>query len=349
MNPLRLVLAVVAVGILLGLVGWSLGAGRVEGPARVEAATEFRVTDQGDGRVRWTLLDGRVPGGPVVVSDGVLQADRGDPVVVEVAKGLKAGQHVDIGADVAHVTATRQDEDVSALQAQLQAVHAEQALLLAGGRPEAVARARQAVDVAEASLARSQADLAHVRDLSEAGAVGAWSAEDAGLQVAVQRADRDLAIASLAEVRKPARAEEIAQLQARQAVIQARLNAAQSRLNGQALTSPISGTVTMTAGEDIISTVVSIIGEDTPVLQIAVSEAARDLVSLGDPVRFTPTASAGSPVDGRVLAVGSMAGTLGGEPVVWLVATLDQPMAVGATGRARVLGTGSFSFGLGVL
>lgn len=336
MTLLRTSAAAVSVGLLLALAGWSMGTGRVTGPARVEAATEFRISHAGDGLVSWALYDGAAPGGPVIVANGVMQGDRGDPVSVERAPALQAGQRVQSGETVALVRSSHVVEEVATLTAETTALVAEQSLVEAGGRPETIARAARAVSVAMADLAQAEAELAHLEGLAASGAGATWPVEEARRTVQVRRAERDLALADQQEARLPARPEEIEALQARRAVVEAQLAAAQGRVDGQAVASPIDGTVALTGGDVLVS----IFGDGPAMLHVAVDEADRDAVSPGDRLRFTPTASIGSPVDGTVLAVGAAAGTMGGESVIWLVASLEQQLPVGATGRARLLSGG---------
>jgi len=329
----RLVAAGLASLALAGLVAWALRPGLVEGPARVEAVAEYRVSHAGDGRVRWTLLDGEVPGGPAVVADGLIQGERGDPVQVRRAPGLVAGTLVGAGDLVAAMTSSRLAADAEVVAAERDALLAERALLDAGGRSDNVATRQQAVDVAEAALALQDAQVDHVAELVDRGAEGAWSLEEARRKRDVQQAEVDLARARLAEARKLPRSEEQQRIDARLREIDARLAAAQARQQGQELRSPIAGVVGTPAGDVLVS----VIGDEGAVLQVAVDEAARGQVRVGDRVDFVPTADGLAGAQGVVLDIGDTATSLGGRPVVWAVARLDGDVPIGATGRAMVV------------
>ena len=56
--------------VALGL--WGAEPTTIEGAGQVTPAREYRVEHLGDGRLRWRVLDGAVPGGPVTVAEGVL-------------------------------------------------------------------------------------------------------------------------------------------------------------------------------------------------------------------------------------------------------------------------------------
>lgn len=318
---------------LVGLGAWSMGAGRIEGPGRVEAPAEFRISDATEGYIRWSLLDGTAPGGPVVVSDGLLQVDRGDPLAVERLPELSIGARVEAGQGVARLRAPSLGEEVDALVAEALALAAEEALLVAGGRPEAIARAQQGVDLAVAGEAQARAQVEHLEGLVAQGAGGTWAVEEARQALAVQEAQVALARAALAEARLPPRAEELDEVRARRTAVDARLKAARERQDGQLLTSPIAGILGPPGEERLLS----VTGDGPPMLHLAVDEQARGRVHVGDAVRFTPTAAFDGPVGGRVLAVGASTVAVAGRPVAWVVAALDAPVPVGATGTGRVL------------
>ena len=56
---------------LLGLAWWGAEPSMVRAPGVVTPSLEYRVEHLGDGRVRWRLLDGAVPGGPSTQLEGV--------------------------------------------------------------------------------------------------------------------------------------------------------------------------------------------------------------------------------------------------------------------------------------
>lgn len=331
-GTLRVGLAVAGILGLAALASWSWSGGAVQGPARVEAASEFRVSTADGGMARWTLLDGRVPGGPVVVADGALQADRGDPLELELLDGRRAGDAVEEGQPVARLRAPRLEEEVLALAQEARALEAEVALREAGGRPEAVARAQQAVRVAEATLAQAQSALAHLEVLARQGAAGGRLVEEAREEREVRQAELALARAAMAEARQPALPEELDALQARRAAVQARQVAAQGRMDELLLRAPVAGTLLLPGGE----TLVQVVADGARLLQVAVPEAARGRVRVGDQVSFAPTADADRPVPGRVVEVGASAVMLGTRPVVWVVAELEGAPPIGATGLARL-------------
>lgn len=310
----------------------SMDPGVVRGPAVVDASATWKVVSTGDGRYRWTLEEGRTPLGHAVVGEGILQSERGDPVQLALLDGLTPGAKVRDGQAVARLVSSVASEQVATLEAEAAAMKADLALLEAGGRPETVAAAARAVDVAEANLALAVAQAEQLAKLARDGAVSEFQAQEARRLQEVRQAELSLAKAQLAEARLPARPEEAQALEARVAALDARLQAAKKRNDQQVLTVPIEGELSMPGGEVALQ----VHAAGNRVVRIAVDETSRSFVSEGNPVTFTPTADPDALYKGEVLAVADAARSFRGRTVVWVVAELAGEVPVGSTGAAAI-------------
>jgi biotin carboxyl carrier protein len=321
----------VAAAIGLGVLSfWSTERDTVVAPARVEATQAFTVRHAGDGRVRWTLTDGKTPG-VGIRDDGLLQTERGDPISVRVHDALMANDAVESGQPLVEIHSSRMKEESAALSAELDARKADAALLEAGGRPERIALAQRSVGVARANLVDAQANQEHLQSLSTSGAGSRFAAEEATRRVRVREAELSRAQAAVEDARRAAQDHALRAAKARVEEVAARLDEAERRNEANTLKSPLSGTITHPGGDVVLS----VLSDDIPVLQAAVPEMERGKIRVGDRIEFAPRSGNGR-TTGTVLSIGSDTQLLGSQLVVWVVTSLDQPLPLGATGTVTI-------------
>ncbi len=324
--------------VLLAAIGWwGTEPSAVRAPGVVTPALEYRVEHLGDGRVRWRLLDGAVPGGPATQVEGVFVEVRGEPLTVEVSPAAADGARVEVGTALVDVHAPGATAGAAAAEAERDAAARDLEVLEAGGRPGVVAAAQAAVGVAEAGLAQARANAAVVSRLVEQGAAGAWEREAAVLAVGVAEAQLQAARASVGAAIAAPHATEVQAARDRLAAADARLQLAQARAASTTLTSPIRGRAHRPGGDIIVS----VQDDSVSLVQVALPEAARGRVEVGAAADFRPTRG-GPPIAATVLAVSDAAVTGAGGPVVWALARLEAPLPPGATGTLRVDGGGSW-------
>ncbi len=335
MSKLKAGRAIAGALALMGLVAMglsSMSASVVTGPGVVDATTTWKVRVTGDGRYRWTLEEGRTPQGHAVVSEGVMQSERGDPMVLTLEAGVAPGATIAQNQPLARLHSTTAHEQLQALEAERALLLAEQELLAAGGRPEVVRAAEQAVAVAEGRLEIAEAQAEHISTLADDGASSRYEAEEATRLASVADAELALAQAKLDEARRPAMSAESEALVARVNAVDARLTAARARAEQQVLAAPFAGELSMPGGDIALQ----VHAAGPRLLRVAVAESERRHVSPGNMVSFIPTANPDNLHQGKVLAVDSAARSFGGQTVVWVVAELDDSLPVGATGSAAV-------------
>jgi len=326
----RRAVAVAAVAGLGGLALWSMAPDIVIAPARVEAVEAFTVRHAGDGRVRWTLTDGKTPG-VSIRDDGLLQPERGDPISVRVHDELMTNDTIESGQPLVEIHSSRMKEEAAALTAELEARKADAALLEAGGRPERIALAQRGVEVARANLVDAKASQEHLQSLSASGAGSRFEAEEATRRVRVREAELSRAKAAVEDARRNAQDQALSAAKARVEEVAARLNEAERRSQANTLTSPLSGTLTHPGGDVVLS----VLSDDMPVLQAAVPEIERGKIRVGDRIEFAPKSGNGH-ATGTVLSIGSDTQLLGSKLVVWVVTSLDQALPLGATGTVTI-------------
>ncbi|MCB9797338.1 MAG: hypothetical protein H6741_32005 [Alphaproteobacteria bacterium] len=314
---------------LLGVLAPRWGVVELRGV--VEPSARFTLR-QVDGQLRWTLLQGVGPAGLRVESEGMLQLDRGELASFALAPELVDGQPVDEGALLLLGSSARVDASRAALLAEWDRYAARRDLLLAGGRVEAVASAKETVDVAEAALEAARIVEARLRRTVEVGAGARAEHDDAQAQVEVREAELSRARAELALARLPARPEELAEAEARLAVIEAELVELDARADALELRSPIAGVLVRKSGEVLLE----VISQERSYARLPLSELDRARVSLGDPVQFRPAVDPSVVMEGRVVAIAPEAVPLEGQAVIWVVAELPALLPPGSTGQATL-------------
>lgn len=311
---------------LLGLGGWSMGSGASRSPGLVVPAERFEVVHVGDGTLRWRRLDGRVPGGPSLVEDGVVLTERGGTLSVERADGLKPGA---VAKGDLLLVAVRPDQEAiaDARGAESAAAGAEALALSAGGRPGLVAAAEAKVGVAKAALEQAEASFARAQAVVAGGGVPAWDADLLRLEVDVRKAELRAAQAAVSAARLAPWESEVAAADARAAAASAWASAADARAYGPSLAAPFDGNL-QTPGGDILLAVDS---SERAVVQMLVPERrAADWVP-GVPVKFLAT-SGDDPVRGEIAEIGTVAMATTTGPAVWAVVNLDMDVVPGTTG-----------------
>lgn len=320
---------------LLGLAWWGAEPSVVRVPGVVTPSLEYRVEHLGDGRIRWRLLDGAVPGGPSTQVEGVFVEVRGEPLTVELAPGAAAGRHVEAGAALVEVRAPGAISGAAAARAERDAAAADLAVLESGGRPGIVAAAEADVEVAEAALNEARAQEVLVAGLVEQGAAGAWELQTASLAVAVAEAQVAAARASVGAAINQPHSTEVVAARDRVLAAEARMELADARAAATTLRSPIAGKAFRPGG----SVLVTVKDPSVALVQVAVPEALRSRVGPGASADFRPT-QGGDAVPAQVLSVGETAVAGPSGPVVWTLARLENPLPFGSTGILRIVAGG---------
>lgn len=331
MSALRLVAGALAGVALVAGGTWALGPARIQAPGLVVPAQSWELRHAGDGALHWALLDGSQPGGPVARAEGVLLAERGGRLEVALLDGIEAGTQVTAGTPL--VTARRPAlvARARALEAEADAAERDVDVLALGDRQGPVAAAQAQVEVARAALARARRAEEVARELVASGGAGAWEAELAALEVSVQQANLRAAQAAVGQARYLPRQVELDAAQARVEAAAANAEEAQVRAGDAPLTTPLAGAVRQPGGEVVLA----VVSEGVPLVQAALPEVQKGAWSPGTALSFVPTggeAVAATVVRRSDEAVASAAG-----PRVWVVAQLESPVPVGATGVLQSL------------
>lgn len=329
-----------AVGLVAAFALGGLGLvvatpGGVRGVGVVAADQTFRFTGAGAGRYMWTLESGRPAAGSGVVRERSLQIERSELLEASVAPGLATGDVVPADATIAELASGRADLRVIELMAGRAQITAERALLLAGGRPEAIEAARRGVDLAQAKAAEVRASLERMRALIGTGAVSDEEVQAA--ELADTAAVRAVAVAtSLADAaEKPARAEEIAAIDARLAAADARVAEVEAQVEGRHVRTPIRGVVEV--GGDALVRVYDL---DPVYVRVGLPVAARADVRPGGHARFQSSGAPGRRFDGEVAEVAeSIAFDSAGNGILYVtieVANPDHALSAGMVGTAEM-------------
>jgi HlyD family secretion protein len=321
------ILGAIAGVALIGLGLWGAEPGSVEGAGQVTAAREYRVEHLGDGRLRWRLLDGAVPGGPVTVAEGVLVEVRGEPLGIVVEEAAAPGARVAAGTALVSLDTPAISAAVAAAEADRDAAKADLETLQAGGRPGDVAAAVAAVKVSEAALAEARANEVVAARLAEQRAGGTFDHQTAILRVAVAEAQVAAARASVSAARQAPHGVEVDAANERVRAAEARLAAAEARSDANNLRTPFAG-VARRPGGDVL---VSVEDDSVPLVQAALPERLAGRLQAGAAGTFRLTSGAGS-LPATLVSVDPQAHASDNGPVVWALARLDAPAPAGATG-----------------
>ncbi len=308
---------------LLVLLATALLAGTVRSvraPAVVAADQTFSVVALEPGRYAWTLETGRSPIGAGFVSQRSLENERSEVIEVALPAAVSSGQAVQQGQIVAELGSQRTARQLEEQLAAKDALEAQRDLLVAGGRPEAIAAAERGVGVAVARQSEAEAAFSRLNRLSGSGAVSVDDLHRAELALATETRQVELARAQAAAARSPARPEELMAVDAQLAAAEARISETLTRLDDQQVKSPIAG-IAEVGGVSLVR----VYDLDPVYVRAAVHERDRVHVLEGAPVVFRSSAT-GARFEGTVAAIAdSVALSASGEPVVYVTAQIANP------------------------
>jgi hypothetical protein len=258
---------------------------------------------------------------------------------MELVEGLVSGGEVADGQTVAVLRSLRSQHLLEELRAERTALEARRALVEAGGPPEAVTAAEQAVRVAEAELASGQAELARLRVLESKGLASSADLEVAELETQVLKLKVELAQAAVGVARSPAQPEALAELDALITGVDTGIAELATLLGEERVASPIAGVAEVGVGASELR-----VAQLDPVyLEVPVPAASRQRVGPGAAVLFVTTAHPGSVFEGEVAEAATTTSALQGEAVYWVSVALanpDRALAPGMVGTAVVASGG---------
>ncbi|MDQ2731405.1 MAG: efflux RND transporter periplasmic adaptor subunit [Armatimonadota bacterium] len=191
--------------------------------------------------------------------------------------------------------------------------------LLAGSRPEEIARSQSDVAGAQATLTNAIQNLQRQRVLFAEGLVAKKDVQAADLIVATSAAAVRSASQDLSLKRAPNRPQDITAAQAAVAQSQGSLQAARAQLAAQSIRSPVTGTVvqrTANPGEyvDTTGSIATIVDLSRVQLILQVPASQVGAIHAGETVQFTPETQPGHEYTARVTTV-SGAVTSGSDTV----------------------------------
>ena len=336
----RLVLGLLAVLGLVVISAW-VEMGKVAvWPAVVVPAQTFRLSGLSPGRYSWSLEDSRVAGGAGLLSQRTLEFERNDLVSIELAPGVSNGAPVKVGATLANLRSRYQESSLETLRAQRAVVVARRDLLAAGGRPETVAAAQRAVEVANAVAKGAAPEASRARSLLQSGAGSAAEVERADLAQQVALLQAKLAEAEAAEAKATPRPEEISALEAEIALLDTQIQQAEALLAERTVLSPIDGVVALGQIAELSGDmrVLRVQANDSLVLRVPVPERSRAQLRVGAGMSFASNAVEGSKFTASILDISTEAAPLNGQQVFWVSALVKDPqgLAPGTTGWAHL-------------
>jgi hypothetical protein len=334
-HRVRRTVAVVSLGALAVLAVLAPGWGGVRCPAVIRGARTFALEPIEPGRYQWTLSDGSGAGAARIVRQRVVEFDRGDSVELRLAPTIRDGDRVRRGEALATVRSIHQSAELEGLRASRATLVARLELLNAGGRPEAVAEARRAAEVARAEHAAQRRELERVTALAELGLVSAVDVETAEARDTVLDLEAERALAAVDVAREPARPEEVAVVAAETAALDARIAELEQLAEQIAVTSPVDGVVHLRGDGGVVEV------HDARVVYLAVAIPVADArrARVGSTVRFSPSCRGAGEHTGTLVELARATATAHGQPVVWASARLDNPegtLRPGTTGLARL-------------
>jgi hypothetical protein len=315
---------------LVALIALGVATGGHVGPsssAIVEAAATWEVGSDGAGRYRWTLIDGGHALGRSVQGEQVVGFSREDRVELTLTAGLQSGGLVTTGQQVAPVRSIQLRAAIDSLRAQRDALVAERALLVAGGRVEEVAEASRRVDVAVSARDAAAIELRRVDGLYAAGAAGAAERQIAAQLLDLREREVSLARAGVSVARAPARAESLASLDAQIAAADIEIQRVDGLLGAGTLASPIDGMVEIGG----TSSIVRVYDLEHVFIRFAVPQSARGSVSVGDTATFEVD-GLDRTWQGALVEVSESVAWIGSAPTFIATARLDNPDFVLRTG-----------------
>ncbi len=220
-------------------------------------------------------------------------------------RSVDEGMSVSAGQPVARLDSADLEREVSMKEAELQAAEAVLRELVAGSRPQEIARARAAVAAAQAEAERLSGDFDRAKTLHERDVISRQEFERARAAYEVANERRKEGKESLHLVEEGPRREQIerARAQARQA--KEALELARTRLSYATIASPLAGVVlskNVEPGDYVApgTPVVTVGALDTPWLRAYIEETDLGRVKVGQSVEVTSDTWPGKKYAGRI-------------------------------------------------
>lgn len=322
---LRFALGAVALLSLVVLLAWAVDGGKHSWPAVLEAGRTFRLSEPAGGRYITTLESGQAAAGAGILEQRSLTFERNDLLSLTLAPTLRAGQKVARGEQLGTLRSSLLEQTARSLQAERDLIQAQRDLLVAGSRPEEIAAARKALDVARALARGADPEVARQRALLTAGATGDAALQDAELNARVRALEAALAEAQVAEKSAKARPEELRALDAELSGIDARM-AENSALRAEGeIRAPFDGEVSTGSHlePDGTMSVLRVYTMDPIYARFPVPHHGD--LQVGQTVGFQLGNVPGLTFQGTIAEISSEAAPLGGETVIWVTAGLKNP------------------------
>lgn len=296
----------------------------VRAPGVVVADQTFTVASPEPGLYMSQLESGRLPIAGGFVSQRSLQSERAEVMAMHLPASVTTGGTIVADDVIAVLDSQRSVRQLAEETQRREELRAQRDLLAAGGRPEAVAAAERAVAVSEARRAEAEAVYRRASDLTVSGAVSAAQVDEARLLAATLAQEVALARARVAEVRMPARREELAAIDAQIAVADSRVAEIAALLDSQQVRSPIAGLAEV-GGELGELQLVRVFDLDPVYVHAAVAESDASGILEGSAATFQSSAL-GVRLDGRVAEVAeSVALGPDGRPVIFVTIEVPNP------------------------
>lgn len=243
---------------------------------------------------------------------------------------VREGQRVAAGEPVASLTEWRFQQELSAMDAELDKARAELQVLLLGATEEEIERARRQVEAERVKMRFAFSALERSRQLAKEGFISsaALDADERALEDA--KADVAVAQASLEAVSSQARVPEVEAAQAKVDSLIHNRALLQIRLDKVRLVAPISGRV-ITPRPDFMlgkyldegDLFVQIEDITKARVEIEIPESDVGLVKVGKKVRLRPWAAQGQEIHGQVEAIAPIAEMREFGNVVRITALVD--------------------------
>ena len=227
-------------------------------------------------------------------------------------RSVDEGASVSAGQHVARLDSADLEKEVSMKEAELQAVMAMLRELVAGSRPQEIARARAAAAAAQAETERLSGDYERAKALHARDLISRQEFERAGASYEVADQRRNEARENLHLVEEGPRREQIEQARARGLQAKEAVELARTRLSYATIASPLAGVVLSKSAEpgDYVAPgtpVVTVGSLKDPWLRAYIEETDLGRVKVGQAVEVTADTYPGKKYAGRISFISSQA------------------------------------------
>jgi len=227
-------------------------------------------------------------------------------------RSVDEGMSVSAGQPVARLDSADLEREASMKEAELQAAEAVLRELVAGSRPQEIARAGAAAAAARAEAERLSADLDRAKALIAKDVIPRQEFERARAAYEVADERRNEAEESLHLVQEGPRREQIERARAQVRQAKEALELARTRLSYASIVSPLAGVVLSKNAEpgDYVAPgtpVVTVGALDTPWLRAYIEETDLGRVKVGQHVEVTADTYPGKKYAGRISFIASEA------------------------------------------